>query len=220
MPQEYTRYSSIKEIIDAMREREGTALMWEEDGAVKKCSARELAHIVIDKSRELPSYADAVVWDGRTATIERILADIYAGRDVLLAGRNVIPESVDGAASSLEQRQAAYFKTQSSVSMFTSGTTGKPKAVVLSQKSIAYSLWSGQTMLSCTPDDIILAEIPISHIYGFVASLMWGLTYGAAVAIGRGPEHVKEDMELFKPTILPATPLIIREAARNREFNK
>ncbi|MCR5177877.1 MAG: long-chain fatty acid--CoA ligase [Lachnospiraceae bacterium] len=216
----FHKFNNIREMIAEMQYRDGTALLWEENGGVKEKSWRELASAAIDKAYDLPGYADAVVWDGKAATIERILADFMAGRNVLLAGEHMERESVDGAASSLEQRQTGFLKNHSAVALFTSGTTGKPKGVILTQRSIAFSLWSGQKVLACGPGDIILSELPVYHVYGLVASLLWGLAYQATVAIGRGPGHLKEDMELFKPTILPATPRMVEGVAERQEFNK
>lgn len=91
---------------------------------------------------------------------------------------------------------------------FTSGTTARSRAVVLTSRSLLASSWSGQSMLPCGPGDIILCLLPLSHVFGFVCSLLWGLTYGAAVALGRGARHMLDDCVHFKPTILPAVPSV------------
>ena len=93
---------------------------------------------------------------------------------------------------------------------FTSGTTGSQRAVVLTSRSLLASSYSGQCMLSCGQNDVILSMLPISHVFGFVCSLLWGLAYGAAVALSRGARYVLSDCEFFRPTILPVVPSLLR----------
>jgi long-subunit acyl-CoA synthetase (AMP-forming) len=56
-----------------------------------------------------------------------------------------------------------------------------------------------------------------------VCGLLWGLAYGAAVALGRGSKYLLADCEHFRPTILPAVPSIInvlvQRACLNRELS-
>lgn len=93
---------------------------------------------------------------------------------------------------------------------FTSGTTGSSKAVVLMSESLLCSSFSGQSMLPCGPGDIILSLLPFSHVFGFVCTMLWGLTYGATIALGRGTRYLLSDCEFFKPTILPVVPSLLK----------
>ena len=61
-------------------------------------------------------------------------------------------------------------------------------------------------MLACGKDDIILSNLSLSHAYGFVCSMLWGLAYGAKVALGRDVYRFTGDALFFKPTIIPAVP--------------
>lgn len=91
---------------------------------------------------------------------------------------------------------------------FTSGTTASSRAVVLTSRSFLTSAWSGQSMLPCGAGDTILCLLPLAHVFGFVCGLLWGLAYGASVALGRGVRHMLEDCVHFRPTILPAVPSV------------
>lgn len=93
---------------------------------------------------------------------------------------------------------------------FTSGTTASNKAVVLSTRALCYSAWNGQQMLPCSKDDVILSLLPLNHVFGFVCSLLWPLSQGAAVALGRGMRCFTLDPKYFEPTILPAVPSLIK----------
>lgn len=102
------------------------------------------------------------------------------------------------------------FASEGRFIFFTSGTTGNSRAVVLTTRSLLASCCSGQAMLPCGPGDIILSLLPLSHVFGFVCTMLWGLTYGASVALGRGTGSVLEDCRFFEPTILPAVPSLIK----------
>ena len=105
---------------------------------------------------------------------------------------------------------------------FTSGTTSRYRAVVLSTRALLAGTWGGQSMLACSKRDIILCLLPLSHVFGFVCGLMWGLCYRARVALGRGRIHITDDCRYFHPTILPAVPtiadLLLQTESLNREL--
>ena len=103
---------------------------------------------------------------------------------------------------------------------FTSGTTSQSKAVVLSTRNLCLSAWSGQSMLPCGEGDVILSLLPLSHVFGFVCSMLWGLAYGAAIALGRGVRHMFDDCKYFNPTILPAVPSLMEILYRKQVLNK
>ena len=89
---------------------------------------------------------------------------------------------------------------------FTSGTTEMSRAVVLTSRSLCSSVWNGQQLLPCTHEDIILSLIPLVHVFGFVCTMLWPISQGAAVALGRGMRYFTQDPKFYKPTILPAVP--------------
>ena len=92
---------------------------------------------------------------------------------------------------------------------YTSGTTNRSRAVILTGASLCCSAWSGQSMLPCGEGDILLSMLPLAHVFGFVCTLLWGLCYGASVALSRGVRHIFDDPAFFRPTILPLVPSMI-----------
>ena len=75
-------------------------------------------------------------------------------------------------------------------------------------------------MLPCGEGDVILSLLPLSHVFGFVCSMLWGLAYGAAIALGRGVRHMFDDCKYFNPTILPAVPSLMEILYRKQVLNK
>ena len=92
---------------------------------------------------------------------------------------------------------------------FTSGTTEQAKAVVLTDHSLCQSAYKGGAMLPLTPEDTLLCLLPLGHVFGFVCGLLWGLSCGAAVALGRGPRHYADDCAFYRPTAVSVVPLLL-----------
>ena len=92
---------------------------------------------------------------------------------------------------------------------FTSGTTERQKAVVLTEQSLCASAYNGGAMLPLSPEDTLLCVLPLNHVFGFVCGLLWGLSCGACVALGRGLRHLLEDFALLKPTAVSVVPMLL-----------
>ena len=102
---------------------------------------------------------------------------------------------------------------------FTSGTTDRAKAVVLTEQSLCASAYNGGAKLSLSPEDRLLCMLPLGHVFGFVCGLLWGLSCGACVALGRGARHYVDDCAFFKPTAVSLVPLLLGFLLKNRLLN-
>ncbi len=92
---------------------------------------------------------------------------------------------------------------------FTSGTTEQSKAVVLTDHSLCQSAWNGSAKLPLSPEDTLLCMLPLGHVFGFVCGLLWGLSCGACVALGRGARHYADDCAFYQPTAVSVVPLLL-----------
>ena len=92
---------------------------------------------------------------------------------------------------------------------FTAGTTEQAKAVVLTDHSLCQSAFNGGAKLPLSPEDRLLCILPLGHVFGFVCGLLWGLSCGASVALGRGPRHYADDCAFYKPTAVSVVPLLL-----------
>ena len=103
---------------------------------------------------------------------------------------------------------------------FTSGTTERSKAVVLTEKSLCASAWNGSAKLPLAPEDTLLCLLPLGHVFGFVCGLLWGLSCGACVALGRGARHYGDDFAFYRPTAVSLVPLLLGFLLRQRCLNE
>lgn len=92
--------------------------------------------------------------------------------------------------------------------LFTSGTTGTSKCVMLSQKNIFSVVSSAGATVHFTPDDTIVSLLPIHHTYE-LACMLAAMDYGMHICINDSLTHVLKNLQLFKPTGLILVPLYI-----------
>jgi long-chain acyl-CoA synthetase len=92
--------------------------------------------------------------------------------------------------------------------VYTSGTTGRPKGVMLSHRNI---LWNARAALDVTafyPHDLFLSFLPLSHTLERTAGYYLPIMAGSAVAYARSIPQLAEDLLAVKPTILMSVPRI------------
>ena len=92
--------------------------------------------------------------------------------------------------------------------LFTSGTTGSSKCVMLSQKNILSVVNAAAESVDFVPEDRIVSVLPLHHTYE-LAVMLAALLYGMQVCINDSLTHVLKNFKLFKPTGLVLVPLFI-----------
>ena len=92
--------------------------------------------------------------------------------------------------------------------LFTSGTTGVSKGVMLSHRNLCTDVLIAQTYLEVCPSDIFFSVLPIHHTYECTCTMLEGIFMGASMAFCRGLKYITRDMQMVHPTFLLAVPLI------------
>jgi len=92
--------------------------------------------------------------------------------------------------------------------VYTSGTTGKPKGVMLSHNNILHNTWAAISAVPCRNDDIFLSFLPLSHMFERTAGYYIPMMSGAEVAYARSIEDLAIDLQTVKPTVLVTVPRI------------
>ena len=92
--------------------------------------------------------------------------------------------------------------------LFTSGTTGTSKCVMLCQKNIFAAVESAIDSVCFTPDDVIVSVLPVHHTYELMC-LLSAMALGMTVCINDSLRHVMKNFALFKPTGLVLVPLFM-----------
>lgn len=92
--------------------------------------------------------------------------------------------------------------------LFTSGTTSKSKAVMLSQNNIASNIYSMQLVEDIRPEDRNLAFLPFHHIFGSTCMIMM-LACGVTTAFPDGLRYVAQNLKEYKISIFVGVPLLV-----------
>lgn len=92
--------------------------------------------------------------------------------------------------------------------LFTSGTTSKSKAVMLSQNNIAANVYAMQLVEKFLDTDVNLAFLPFHHIFGSTAMIVM-LACGVATAFPDGLRYVAQNLKEYKVSVFIGVPLLV-----------
>ena len=95
-----------------------------------------------------------------------------------------------------------------SVLLYTAGTTGDSKGVMISHRNLAMNIMAAPTIVDIKPEDIFFSILPIHHTYETTCGLLIPLYKGASVAFGEGAKYAIDNMEEVRPTVLLAVPAL------------
>ena len=92
--------------------------------------------------------------------------------------------------------------------LFTSGTTDKSKAVMLSHKNIASNIYALQCVEDIKPTDTNIAFLPFHHIFG-ATCLMMMLACGVKTVFPDGLRYIKQNLNEYKVTVFVGVPVLV-----------
>ncbi|HEV7929194.1 MAG TPA: AMP-dependent synthetase/ligase [Nitrosospira sp.] len=90
--------------------------------------------------------------------------------------------------------------------VYTSGTTGKPKGVMLSHHNILWNVEAILTAVSGYRDDVYLSLLPLSHMFERTAGYYLPMMAGSSVAYARSLKDLREDLNSIRPRLLIGVP--------------
>jgi len=104
---------------------------------------------------------------------------------------------------------AQIIRDEMSMLLFTSGTTGVSKGVMLSHGNIAEELMTAPTLLEVRPTDVFFSILPMHHTYECTCGFLMPLYKGSAIAYCEGLKYIVKNLSEARPTMLLAVPLIL-----------
>lgn len=99
--------------------------------------------------------------------------------------------------------------------VYTSGTTGRPKGVMLSHWNILFDSDSALEIVQMYADDLLISFLPLSHTFERTVGYYIPMMVGATIAYARSIPELGEDLQTIQPTLMISVPRIYE-----RVYNK
>ena len=122
----------------------------------------------------------------------------------------LVSDWLPGSAPELRVRNGADPYELASI-VYTSGTTGRPKGVMLSHHNMLSVAHGGLTLLDCYEEDKFLSFLPLSHTLERTAGYYLPIMAGASVAFSRSVAQLGDDLMKVQPTDIIAVPRIFEK---------
>ncbi|MDI4236214.1 AMP-dependent synthetase/ligase [Bradyrhizobium sp. Arg237L] len=92
--------------------------------------------------------------------------------------------------------------------VYTSGTTGRPKGVMLSHGNIVANVKAIHARIAASANDVFLSFLPLSHTFERTGGYYYPIAAGACVAYARSVQQLSDDLKQVRPTVLISVPRI------------
>lgn len=182
----------------------------------KELSAKELKQIVLaadvscvifdekheDTFKEMKAQGDTKLETLVNMNAEKSTGDVLALSELISAGKNMV------LSGNTDFTKAQIIRDEMSILLFTSGTTGKSKGVMLSHGNIVEDLMIAPTVLLVTPQEIFFSFLPLHHTYECTCGFLMPLYKGAAIAYCEGLKYIVKNLSEIRPTFFLGVPAV------------
>ena len=130
-------------------------------------------------------------------------SEIYCWRELLAEGEKRLREGSSSYTSREVDPEAL------TVILFTSGTTGNPKGVMLNHRNITSNIMDVCRIAHILESDKTLSILPIHHTYECTLGMLLVLYRGASTAFCEGLKYIVQNMKEAQNTVFIAVPLML-----------
>ncbi len=123
--------------------------------------------------------------------------------DWILRGKEIITQGADSYSDIEIDRE------RTCSILFTSGTTGTGKGVMLSHKNLISNIMSAAEVILFKPEDTLLSVLPIHHSFESMSGILGPISRGCTIAFCESVKSLPACLKLFKPTIMTLVPLYV-----------
>ncbi len=144
------------------------------------------------------------------------------GDDAAGAGAAAAPEVATGLFGREKDTTAAGFRpaeTDLAAILYTSGTTGQPKGVMLTHRNLVQNALAARPLASIGPQDRLISILPLAHTYECTIGFLIPVSAGASIYyLGKPPtlSALLPALQEVRPTIMLSVPLIIEKIYQSR----
>jgi long-chain acyl-CoA synthetase len=178
-------------------------------------SPESLAYVLADSGASLLCIDSAERWaalsgfESRLPQLRRVvpLTGAPAGAMVRSA-----PEWLAAGTAGPGESNPGHDESALAAIVYTSGTTGRPKGVMLTHRNVLANVRALLTVLPVSEADTFLSFLPLSHTLERTCGYYLPMAAGATVAFARSIPALMEDLQTICPTVLVSVPRIYERA--------
>ncbi len=164
-------------------------------------------HKIVATDTPLPALRCVVVDDPAQGAIENIAINVDGtSATQVIRLQDWLQASAD-APTSITQALPPQAQDMAAI-VYTSGTTGKPKGVMLSHHNVLSDVKAVLGRVVPTQDDLFLSFLPVSHTFERTCGYYLPMAVASTVVYARSVAQLADDMLAVRPTILVSVPRI------------
>ena len=123
--------------------------------------------------------------------------------DLLAYGKDIVAQGIDKYSDiDIDDKRTCAV-------LFTSGTTGQSKGVMLSHHNLASNATAAAGLIQYSQKDVLLSVLPIHHTYENMCGILGSICFGAANAFCESIKQLPSCLALFRPTLMVLVPLYV-----------
>ena len=139
------------------------------------------------------------------------LADVVGDASGMVLGLAQLAELARSIPeTALDERRAGIDPLQPCTIVYTSGTTGRPKGVVLTHDAFVFEVFAATKALDVRPDDSLLLFLPLAHIFAKIVYCIC-MALQTEMIIPQSMATLLADMAESRPTVLPSVPRVFEK---------
>jgi long-chain acyl-CoA synthetase len=151
---------------------------------------------------ELPAIEGIIVFDRFQIPAELAKPTVHGWDRFLQHGRNLLTATLP----QLAQREAVLGSDDLATIMYTSGTTGNPKGVMLTHGNLLSNVFATLEAEPCSPDNVQLNWLPFSHIYARTIDHYATIASGGLLALAECADTLVDNLKEVQPMHMHSVP--------------
>lgn len=133
---------------------------------------------------------------------EKTDGDVKSQKELVEIGKGL----VKNGSKSFEEHEID--PNDMGVMIFTSGTTSKSKAVMLSQENICANVYDISSVFDINKNDRLLSFLPLHHTYEATVTFINSFSVGACIVFCDGLRYIADNLKEYKVTVMISVPLL------------
>lgn len=187
----------------------GPQIAWQ----IANCGAKIVVVSGPEQGQKLAAAAAEIPKDVKFVSFDKWDGEIHGHSVQQISEITATCTEADGAA--LEKQAVAETTADDLVTiLYTSGTTGEPKGVMLSHRNLTSNCQAVMLAFTAEPDDVRLSWLPLSHIFARTSDYYLWVCAGGELALCASREEIIPDCQAIKPHYLNGVPYFFDKVMR------